>query len=150
MDIRVLGTTFNVSSYKNENNTSAVLVEGSVGVYRPSGGFDIEKSIVISPRQQVVIQSNEFSVKEVNVEKHIAWIQGRLYFVNDRFENIVKEMERHYNVVIENNTPVLNEVRYTGTFESETVEEVLNTFRKNTDFEYYKEGGKIVIKPSVH
>jgi ferric-dicitrate binding protein FerR (iron transport regulator) len=148
MNVRVLGTQFNVSSYKNENNTSTVLVKGSVGVYRPSEAFDTEKSIVISPRQQASIQEEEFTVREVNVQKHIAWTKGQLYFVNDRFGNIVKEMERHYNIKIENNYPELNDTRYTGTFESETIEQILNVFKRNTQFEYRLEKDKIQITPS--
>lgn len=148
MNVRVLGTQFNVSSYKNENNTSTVLVRGSVGVYRPSGVFETEKSLVISPRQQASIQEKEFTVREVNVQKHIAWTKGQLYFVNDRFGNIMKEMERHYNIKIENNYPELNDTRYTGTFESETLEEVLNVFKRNTLFDYQMEKDKIIISPS--
>ncbi|WP_282163290.1 FecR family protein [Ulvibacterium marinum] len=148
MNVRVLGTQFNVSSYKNENNTSTVLVKGSVGVYRPSEAFDTEKSIVISPRQQASIQEEEFTVREVNVQKHIAWTKGQLYFVNDRFGNIVKEMERHYDIKIENNYPELNDTRYTGTFESETIEQVLNVFKRNTQFEYRIEKDKIIITTS--
>lgn len=148
MNVRVLGTQFNVSSYKNENNTSTVLVEGSVGVYRPSEAFDTEKSIIISPRQQASIQEEEFTVREVNVQKHIAWTKGQLYFVNDRFGNIVKEMERHYNIKVENNYPELNDTRYTGTFESETIEQILNVFKRNTQFEYRLEKDKIQITPS--
>ena len=147
MNIGVLGTKFNVSSYKNENNTSAVLVEGSIRVYSPSVSFDKEKSIVIYPRQQVVVQEGEFTVREVNVQKHIAWIEGKLYFVNDRFGDIIKELGRYYNIEIQNNYSELNNTRYTGTFESETIEQILNAFKRNTRFDYRKEDNKIIINP---
>ena len=148
MDVRVLGTRFNVSSYKNEDNTSAVLVDGSVEVYLPQGQErkNLDRPIVIAPSQQASVRLGQFSVKEVNVEKHTAWIQGKLYFVNNRFDHIVKEIERHYNIVIENNAPELNAVRYTGTFESETIESVLNTFKRNTHFDYLREGNTITIQ----
>ena len=148
MNVQVLGTRFNVSSYGNENNTSVVLEEGSVGVYEPFETFNKEENIIITPGQQAVIQNEIFTVQEVNVEKHIAWTEGRLYFVNDRFEVIIRELERHYNIRIENNYPELNNARYTGTFLTETIIEVLNTFKENTQFEYKIEGDVVIIQPS--
>ncbi|MCF6361480.1 MAG: DUF4974 domain-containing protein [Cyclobacteriaceae bacterium] len=145
MSVQVLGTTFNVSSYKNEHNTSATLVEGSVAVYETGEKYSKNESTTIVPGQQVSLKEEVFTVHEVNIKKHIAWTEGKLYFVNDRFENIIKEMERHYNVEIINKHTALNKVRYNGTFKTETIIEILDVFKKNTEFEYRMEGRKIVI-----
>ncbi len=145
MNVQVLGTMFNVSSYQNENNTSATLVEGSVAVYKAGKIYNKNESTIIVPGQRASLKEEMFTVQEVNIKKHVAWTEDKLYFVNDRFENIVKEMERHYNVKITNNYAALNKVRYTGTFKTETIIEILNTFKKNTEFEYRMEGRKIVI-----
>jgi len=144
MSVQVLGTQFNVSSYKNEHNTSATLVEGSVAVYEAGKKYTNESTIII-PGQRASFEDEAFTVQEVNIKKHIAWTEGKLYFVNDRFENIIKEMNRHYNVEIINNHTALNKVRYTGTFKTETIIEILDIFKKNTEFEYRMEGRKIVI-----
>tara|TARA_R110002050_G_scaffold289068_1_gene441469 strand:+ start:25805 stop:26980 length:1176 start_codon:yes stop_codon:yes gene_type:complete len=148
MNVRVLGTKFNVSSYKNESNTSAVLVEGSVAVYRPSEIFDENKNVVLPPKHQAVFQEDDIIVQEVNVQKHIAWTTGKLYFVNDCFENIIKELERHFNIKIQNNYLDLNRTRYTGTFDSETIDQILDTFKKNSQFDYLKKNGEIIIEPT--
>ncbi len=145
INVQVLGTKFVVSSYQNENNTSTTLVEGSVAVYETGKAYDKAESIVIIPNQQVSYESQQFIVREVNVEKYTAWTEGKLYFVNDRFEVILKEMERHFNVEIINNNNELKNVRYTGTFKTETLEQIFNTFKQNTEFEYHMEGDKIVI-----
>lgn len=145
MNVQVLGTVFNVSSYKNEHNTSATLVEGSVAVYEAGKKYTKNESKVIVPGQRASLKEEVFTVQEVNIKKHIAWTEDKLYFVNDRFENIIKEMERHYNVEITNNYTALNVVRYTGTFETETIIQILNTFKMNTQFEYQVEGRKIMI-----
>lgn len=145
MNVQVLGTKFVVSSYQNENNTSATLVEGSVAVYETGKTYNKTESIVIEPNQQVSYESEQFVVREVNVKKYTAWTEGKLYFVNDRFEVILKEMERHFNVEIVNNYDRLNGVRYTATFKTETIEQILNTFKENTQFEYHIEENKIMI-----
>ncbi|MBC8767709.1 FecR domain-containing protein [Arenibacter sp. BSSL-BM3] len=149
MNVRVLGTKFNVSSYENEDTTSTVLLEGSVKVLRPNENNNLEDGTIISPNQQAAIQYGELSVEKVDVEKYIAWTQGVLYFANDRFADIVKELERHYNIKILNNFQELNSVRYTGTFKLKTISQVLEVFKKNTKFEYEMVDDSIIIKPSL-
>lgn len=136
MNIRVLGTRFNVSSYDDDKNAFVALEEGSVAVDKPSGSFDKEKSIIIKPGEKVIVKNEKFEVNKANIEKDIAWSKGQLYFKNDRFEDIIKELERHYNVVIENNSENLNDVRYTGTFTTESLFELLNTFKELSKFEF--------------
>lgn len=149
MNVRVFGTKFNVSSYQNENETSAVLTEGSIAVYDPSKTFNEESSFVIKPGQQVITKKNGFVIREVNTEKHIAWSNNQLYFSNDRFGDIIKELERHYNVRIENKSLELNDIKHTGTFSMETISQVLNTFQRTTPFEYQMDNGEIIIKVEV-
>lgn len=149
MNVRVLGTKFNVSSYENEDTTSTVLLEGSVKVLRPNENDNLDVGTIISPNQQAAIQYGELSVEEVDVEKYIAWTQGILYFDNDRFADIVKELERHYNVKILNKYQELNSVRYTGTFQYKTISQVLEVFKRNTQFEYKLNNGLIIIEPSL-
>ena len=56
MNTRVYGTVFNVSSYKNENNTSAVLVAGSVGVYK-SNNNEGQEPIVVVPGERAILEN---------------------------------------------------------------------------------------------
>ncbi|GBF20182.1 fec operon regulator FecR [Arenibacter sp. NBRC 103722] len=149
MNVRVLGTKFNVSSYENEDTSSAVLLEGSVKVFKPNEKDNLEVGTIISPKQQAVIQNGEFSVQEVDVQKYIAWTKGILYFDNDRFADIVKELERHYNLKILNNYQELQSVRYTGTFQYKTISQVLEVFKRNTKFEYELNNDTITIEPSL-
>lgn len=145
MNIRVLGTKFNVSSYKNENNSSVVLAEGSVAVYASAKELLAKQPLVIEPGQQALFQNGKLEVKQVYVEKHIAWVDGKLFFTNDRFENIVQELERHYNVKIINTYKALNDTRYTGTFKDKTLEEILTVFKANTLFEHEVKGKTITL-----
>ncbi len=135
----VLGTKFNVSSYKNEFNTSTVLVEGAV---RVEGGG---KATEIEPGERAVIEDGSISVDAVNVEKHIAWTKGKLFFVDDSFELILKELERHFNVRIENDDQDLGKIPFTGTFETESLNAILTTFQLHSDFNFsLSENGKSI------
>ncbi|TGV02584.1 FecR family protein [Flavivirga rizhaonensis] len=144
MNIRVYGTKFNVSSYKNENNTSAVLVEGSVSVYKSNNEKE-QKSIIIEPGQRAVFEDNYISVNQVDISKYVAWIEGKLLFIDHPFELILKELERHYDVIIDNKFLELNKKKYTGTFQKESLYDILKICQAHTPFDFYTEGNTLTI-----
>lgn len=144
MNTQVYGTEFNVSSYKNEGNTSTVLVEGSVGVYRANNEEGI-KPMMIVPGQRAVYDNDEIAVEEVPIRKYVAWKDGLLYFVDDRFELLLKELERHFNVSIDNQYKDLEGKRFTGTFTNESLEQILKVARAYGKFEYTINGDQITI-----
>jgi hypothetical protein len=143
LNIKVLGTKFNVSSYNNDKNTSVVLEEGSVSINEKSTYKN--KSVILNPKEQFVLENNKFIVKKAIVEKHIAWKKRKLHFSNDQFEDIIKEMERYYNIKINLSSSTLNEKRFTGTFTTETIEDVLNVFKEFSEFSYTREANIISI-----
>lgn len=139
MNTRVYGTKFNVSSYKNENNTSTVLIEGSVGVYEANND-EGAKAINITPGHRAILENGTIAVDQVDVSKYIAWAEGQLFFVDDEFEVIIKELERHFNVVIDNQVLQLNTKRYTGTFTNEPIDQILRVFQEHTPFDFKVNG----------
>ncbi|WP_420603438.1 FecR family protein [Flagellimonas sp.] len=149
MNVRVYGTKFNVTNYKDDNQVSAVLTEGSIAVYNPILPFNEEKLLVIKPGQRVATSNDVFIVQEIDPEKYIAWSENKLHFVNDRFGEIIKKLERHFNTVIENRSPQLNDLRYTGTFTTETLTQILDAFRSHTAFEYKLTKNKIIIEDTT-
>lgn len=146
MNTVVLGTKFNVSSYKNDNQTFTVLLEGSVGVYeaKREDGLDDDLAKIV-PGQRATYESEKVIIDEVDVHKYIAWTQGKLHFVNDRFDIITKELERHFDVKIINEYSSLNEKPITGTFETETLTQILEAFKAHSDFEYILDKKTILI-----
>lgn len=97
LDVKVLGTKFNISSYPDENISSVVLVEGSV---KASAG---SKTVLISPNQifSHESQTGKTSLKTVNVLEHISWKEGWLIFKNDNLGSIIPVLSRYYNINIE-------------------------------------------------
>ncbi|TJY32843.1 FecR family protein [Pontimicrobium aquaticum] len=149
MNVQVLGTKFNVLSYQNDKNTSVVLKEGSVGITKSSEAFNKKNGVVITSGEQVVFEDDTFLVNKVSVEKYVAWKDGYLFFKNDKFEDIIKKLERYYNIDIENDYVELNDIRFTGSFTKEPVNEVLDVFTELSPFKYQVNGNKVVIKSIV-
>jgi len=99
MQVEVLGTSFNVSAYKNECHPSVVLEEGKVQINQVNG----EKILNLSPGQRAVkITGNptKFKVDKVKTAPYTTWKDGIVVFDAESIEEIAKKLERWYNVKI--------------------------------------------------
>lgn len=95
LSIKVLGTEFNLSAYKDEETVSIVLVDGSVQV-EPGSGI----STVMEPNQLYTYSNNVSTVEIIDVEEYISWKEGRLIFHNEPIEKILLRLSRYYNVTM--------------------------------------------------
>lgn len=142
MDVEVLGTQFNVTSYTMDDKTYTVLVEGTVAAHNK---LAVQEAKVLNPNQKVFFEGNMLTKEVVNVQKYIAWVYGQLVFVDDSFEVINNKLERKYNVTINNTYIALNDINITATFKNETIEQVLKTFQTYKSFEYTIKNGVVTI-----
>jgi translation elongation factor P/translation initiation factor 5A len=86
------------------------------------------------------------SVNKVDVSIYTAWKDGNLLFKNASFENIIKKLERKFNVIIDNKYNFLDQQIYTASFlDNESIEDILEYFSEETSFNYTKENNKITI-----
>lgn len=147
MNIRVLGTEFNVSTYPEDSSINTVLVEGAVSIFGKDKTYDKATSLELKPGYMASWDKtkNNATINEVDTNIYTGWKNGKLIFKNIQFKNIIKKLERHYNVTIINNNSKLDEKNYDATFDVETIEEVLNSFNKNYEIEYTIENNKIII-----
>lgn len=144
----VFGTEFNISSYTDDKNTKVVLVEGSIGVFDNGNRFDPKHGVKLEPNQMASTSlQNTIEVSLVNTRNHISWIDGTLTFQKEDFGTIVKKLERHYNVSITNNYKYLEHKKFTGKFDIESIEQILNAFQKTNNFHYTINNNTIIINP---
>ncbi|MEZ4968540.1 MAG: DUF4974 domain-containing protein [Flavobacteriaceae bacterium] len=145
---QVFGTEFNVSAYKEDAEAKIVLVEGSIGVFGNSEKYDPLKDVLLKPNEMATTSTGkEVRIDQVDVGGHVAWVKGALQFKNEDFNTIARKLQRFYNIVITNNNLALTEKKFTGRFDIETVEQILETFRKTNSFNYTIEGRHIIINP---
>ncbi|GIZ09536.1 FecR family protein [Flavobacterium sp. UMI-01] len=136
MNVTVLGTKFNVSAYPEDPSITTVLVEGSVSL---SSSLDNSKEVArLSPGDWANwwIKTAGIKRKQVDTDIYTSWIDGRIVFKNQKFGNIIKKLERHYDVKIKNNYQELNQELFTASFDVETIEEALNSFAENKYFKF--------------
>lgn len=149
MNIRVLGTQFNVSSYPEDEHITTVLLEGSVGVYSSDETYNQKTATLLNPgfKAEWNLKNQEIKLDEADTETHTAWMDGRLILNGVPFNDILKKLERQYNVVFINNNMALENRRFTARFDVENIYQVMQSFSYSASFTYKFDSNKIIINP---
>jgi transmembrane sensor len=164
--IKVLGTTFNVKSYANEQTTETSLIKGKVEITinnRPEEKFMLlpdnklivsneilEKNLVIKPTQTkkriplVALERLTYYEKDSTIVE-TSWKENRLVFQGESFEDIARKMERWYNVAFVFENQNLKAERLTGSFTSETITQALEALQIAADFKFRTDQNKIIL-----
>lgn len=148
LNVRVLGTHFNVSNYPEDKLTDVVLVEGSVGLYTTNEKFNAKKNTILKPgfKGSFSKNDNQIMTKAVITDSYTAWIQGGLTFRDMTFKDMAKKLERHYNVTIVNQNGKLSEERFNASFGDEPIEKVLSYFNEIHGIHYTLKNNEVLIK----
>ncbi len=143
-EVVVKGTSFNVQAYENEL-LQATLVKGSVLVREIVN----KKEVILSPGEQVQIQNGQLTVKSVETDLYTSWKEGKLIFRKEYLPEVVKRLERWYNVKIDlDDDERLNDIWFTGKLELESFSEVLDLLRVTSSVDYTFDDKTRVIKIS--
>lgn len=145
LSIEVLGTSFNVQSYDDDNLSEVVLVEGKVNLSLITG--QVKKIFgTLHPGQRAIYKEDLQSVEaeEVEVVKYIAWREGNLIFRDDKMEDVVKRLSRWFNVEIVISDPEIKSYAYKATFRNENLIQVLNLLRISAPIDYQITGNTLL------
>ena len=141
-DVEVLGTSFNVSAYREDVEKSVVLVTGKVEVTASNG-----ESVRILPNDRFRQSTDKYVVDKVNVEDYVSWKEGRLSFKNTELGGILKQLSRYYNVRIDYDKQ--QQITCSGKLNlDDTIEQILNTITETAPVVISKENNvyKVTIK----
>lgn len=99
MNVEVYGTEFNVSAYQSDDFAKVVLVKGSVAVWKDEGLFSSKEMMVPGQKATCRIKSNSLKIEtDSDPKASYAWIDGYYPFSNENLEQILRKLERYYNV----------------------------------------------------
>jgi ferric-dicitrate binding protein FerR (iron transport regulator) len=142
-DIQVLGTLFNVSAYKAEEQTAVTLVNGKVEV--SIGG----KSNVLRPNEQYVLNhtTSEIKIRSVVASDYISWTQGLLCFDSMPLERLMMKLKRWYNISYEFKDQTLGNIRLTGgCHRGDDIHLIIEMLEELTDLTFTMEDQKVIIE----
>ncbi len=142
VDITVLGTSFNVSAYKNEKITTTLL-EGKVKV---SSAIEQE---FMEPGDQIDYYQNKLTKKKVDAKSFAEWKDGIFRFKDIRLQDLTKKLSRWYNIDFFFDNDQLKELRFNGKVDkSKPLSEILNILKETNHITYKKSENAILIKQS--
>ncbi|TRZ41589.1 FecR family protein [Robertkochia solimangrovi] len=128
--VEVLGTQFNVMNYNDELETKVVLVEGSVKFFNPEYSNEVLLSPAMMATANKLTPASKIELTKVNTQLYTAWIDGRFIYRDMPFSQIIKKLERKYNVQIVNNNKDLENQPFSGNLGDESIEDVLSFFNE--------------------
>jgi ferric-dicitrate binding protein FerR (iron transport regulator) len=160
INVTDLGTTFNVKAYPKDETVETSLIKGSIEVTfndRPS------EKIILKPSEKLVIKNNQADIvttagnppskiqlNSINVMEdktvvETAWVHDKIVFSNETLENITHMLERRFDVEFVFKDNSLKDATYTGIFEKEPLQKILEYMSLSKPFNYTIKGGKIMI-----
>lgn len=142
LEVKVLGTSFNVSAYEDAKDVTVVLLEGKVGVYAQ------KMSHIMKPGDKIEYNkaTHKITATRVHPSDYIEWTKGNIYFEKESLENIMKTLSRIYDVEIRFDSNKLPNEYFTGTIPGGGIQNALNILMLTSPFYYEMDGSVIVLK----
>ena len=143
LDVKVLGTKFNFRNYKDDLEAKVCLLEGKVALNTR------EKETILHPDQQALLdkKTGKLSVSDTKAAYSAEWTNDFLYFDEVLLSDIIKELERSYDVKITVADDTLNTIRFYGNFRKreQSIREIMNVLSSTDKMTYTVNGKNIVI-----
>ncbi|MHA4893554.1 FecR family protein [Pedobacter sp. PWIIR3] len=133
--VEVLGTHFNINSYKDEGETKTTLLEGSVAI----------NNNLLKPNQQAVLMGRALVIKDVNAEEAIAWKNGKFVFNDETLGSIMRKVSRWYDVEVEYQGVDPQEQFWGSLSRFENVSKVLEKLQLTGKLHFQIKGRKIIV-----
>ena len=141
LDVRVLGTKFNVTAYDADNEKRIVLVSGSVQINSKK-----ETNIIrLSPAQMYTAQDGQSQVQTVDTEKYISWINGIYYCQDESLGSLLQRLSRYYGIEISCDASISG-VMFSGKLDlKDNLTEIFNIISFSLPISYIEQDGKYKI-----
>ncbi|MBD0833374.1 FecR family protein [Aestuariibaculum sediminum] len=142
-EVEVLGTEFNISAYKGDDEIYTTLVEGEVLISTGS------EQVVLKPNDQALVKVGETGVYVNQIDTYLAtsWKEGVFNFNDMPLDNIMKVLSRWYDVEVVFNKENMKYETFTGVFrKNQNLKDILNSIQTTNNMSYEIENKVINIK----
>lgn len=148
VDIRVLGTAFNVKACAGDSAVFTTLVRGKIAV-----SFQ-EKTVVLKPEEKLTVPVTRLAAvfQQKHLEKdssgqlpEISWLNNKLVFDNDTFETLAVKMSQWYGLTFYFESASLQQLRFTGIIDTESIDEALKMLQLSRPFNFQINGKEVRI-----
>ncbi|UYQ91166.1 FecR domain-containing protein [Chitinophaga horti] len=144
VNVEVLGTSFNIHAYQNENSIKTTLLDGAVKL------LAYQQSQVLKPGQQAAVTSSKANITLIpnpDIDKAMAWKNGLFNFDDASLEEVMRELERWYDIEVVYATGIPRS-RFGGEINKQnTLQDVLQILEKSDVHFRLEQGRKLVVMP---
>ncbi|SHM62647.1 FecR family protein [Chitinophaga jiangningensis] len=147
--IHVLGTAFNVKAYTDDSAVYTTLVRGKIAV-----SFQ-NKTVVLQPEEKLTVPVTQPATdfQQTHLDKdssgqlpEISWLNDKLIFDNDAFSTLANKMSKWYGVTFHFESPALQQLRFSGIIDTESIDEALKMLQLSKPFHFQISGKDIYIR----
>ena len=141
-DVRVLGTAFGINAYTDASESYTTLVRGKVSV--ETGEAD---PVIIQPGEQVVTSKDGQMIRQkVDVEEFVGWKDGIYVFREKHLGDIMKTLERWYNISVLFEEEELRELPFTGNLKRyDDINVFFDALTRTGDMKYRVDGNHVIL-----
>lgn len=143
VDIKVYGTSFNVRNFTDMSAIKVTLMEGSIALQLKS-----EKSpFFLKPMEEMIFKKETGDLTVTTIEDNPAdWRSGQLHFDSEPLRDIIRVLERQYNVTIRTDNPqLLNKTFYGGFKTDQSIKEIINIICSGMNITYQETDNIYII-----
>ena len=161
INITVKGTAFNVKAYPSQKNIETTLIRGLIEITTQQ---EPDRKIIVKPNEKIIIpediENNKSTVKqdnsflytitklkkdEHNTVSETVWMNSKLEFNNESFEELSPKLESWFSVEMHINDTTLKQKRFSGLIEKETLTQTLLALQLSYPFNYSIKGNDVWI-----
>lgn len=152
--IKVLGTVFNIRDYENEDKMETSLIEGSIELHLTKANNSVVKmnpseKLIIEKTQKITSKKRGYTLTHIDITDSVvaetSWINNKIVFANKPFLEIASEMEHRFGVTIVFENEKIKTNKYTGVFEEDGIDDILEILQIIKPFKFRRVNDKIVI-----
>jgi transmembrane sensor len=137
--IRVIGTSFNVKAYSNEDHIETSVVSGKVAfLSRPTDSKTSVDSVLLIKNNKVTYSpaTGDMHAESTNALDDREWINGKLIYKSETLESITRQLERNFGKKVTIKDPKIGQYRFTGTFDESSLDEIMHYLSMTRSFKY--------------
>lgn len=109
IDIKVLGTTFNITAYEEDDRQAVALVEGSVEIIS-----DKKKLAALTPNDLFQYKNGQINIEQTDITQYISWVEGWYIFESEQLPSILDRLSRYYGKEIKYHKKEIEMIRCSG------------------------------------
>lgn len=143
--VEALGTTFDVKAYRDEKRTEVTVAEGVVALRREQS--TPEDTVMLRAQHLGIASSQGLKTVRggVDLTRQLAWTRGELVFTDASFHEVVRKLERWYDLRIKVRVASEQVDRLNATFGDEPLSEVIRSVAAALDLQYERDGKRVVF-----